>query len=246
MDGLTPSSGRKRIGVLVPFTNTTLEPDCYRLKPESASVHFSRFSGYADAGIPDETAMHSLGETDISGPLELINAVRPDIILYGCTSGTLTHGAEFDAALRAKISQTTQAPCITAAGSVVFALKKLGVDQVGFSSPYMGGINEQAQNFLSDHGIKTVSRADIGVALDSQAHADFGPADIVDLALQSDSQEAQALVLLCTDMRSVECIEELEAKTGKPVVAVNQAMMFQAFKELGLGAHRVECGVLFR
>lgn len=243
---MTSGGDRKRIGVLVPFTNTTLEPDCYRLKPEGASVHFSRFGGYTHDGVPDEAEMLSLGAADISGPLDLISAVRPDVILYGCTSGTLTHGVDFDAALRENVSETVKAPCITAAGSVVFALKKLGAERVAFSSPYVGEINELAQNFLLEHGVETVSRSDIEVALSSQDHGGFGPLEIVELALRSDSPEAQAIVLLCTDMRSVECIDVLEVKTGKPVVAVNQAMMYEALVKLGFETDQIECGALFQ
>ena len=46
---------------------------------------------------------------------------------------------------------------------------------------------------------------------------------------------AQALVLSCTDMRSVEIIARLEAAVGKPVITSNQAMMFQARQLIGIG-----------
>ena len=57
---------------------------------------------------------------------------------------------------------------------------------------------------------------------------------MVELGLEADSQEAEAIVLSCTDMRSVEAIEELEEKLGKPVVTSNQALMFAAGQVLDL------------
>lgn len=45
---------------------------------------------------------------------------------------------------------------------------------------------------------------------------------------------AEALVLSCTDMRTIEVIEELEMAISKPVVSSNQALMYVAAKSLGL------------
>ena len=56
-----------------------------------------------------------------------------------------------------------------------------------------------------------------------------------DLGLAADHTEAEALVLSCTDMRSVETITRLEQTVGKPVISSNQAMMFQAMQLTGIG-----------
>ncbi|MEM0944905.1 MAG: ectoine utilization protein EutA, partial [Pseudomonadota bacterium] len=48
----------------------------------------------------------------------------------------------------------------------------------------------------------------------------------------ADAREAEALVLSCTDMRSVEAAAALEARTGKPVITSNGAMMDAALTHL--------------
>ena len=95
--------GRARIGALVPFTNTNLEPDLAMLRPEGVSLHFARLGGYDADEIPDDEQMAGLGAADMEEELRLIQGVRPDLIMYGCTSATLTHGPEFDRDLAAKI-----------------------------------------------------------------------------------------------------------------------------------------------
>ena len=52
-------------------------------------------------------------------------------------------------------------------------------------------------------------------------------------------------MLSCTDMRSVEAIERVEAKLGKPVVTSNQAMMFCLMRALNLPRHDRMPGRLF-
>lgn len=242
---MTKTRGQARIGVLVPFTNTNLEPDLAMLCPDGVSLHAARLGGYDADEIPDKSQMAGLGASDIAEPLRLVLGVRPDAVLYGCTSATLTHGPAFDRDLAARIAAASGAVSITAAGALVHALAALGCRRVGFASPYVGAINDLAVAFLQNVGIAAVSRADIGRDLGNYGQGELQPPEIAALARRADSPEAEALVLSCTDMRSAETVEMLEAELGKPVVCSNQAMMFQAIGALGLTGPRIRCGKLF-
>lgn len=223
-----------RLGVLVPFTNTNLEPDMAMLRPDGASLHFARLGGYDADEIPDDTQMAGLGASDLTEPLRLLQGVLPDVILYGCTSATLTHGSDFDRQLASTIKAQSGAQTITAAGALVDGLRALGIERIGFASPYVGAINDHAEAFLASSGIRTVSRADIGRVLDNYGQGELEPDEIIALARRADSEAAEALVLSCTDMRSAEVVEALEADLGKPVICSNQAMIRQACSLLGL------------
>lgn len=234
-----------RIGVLVPFTNTNLEPDMMLMRPPNCSLHFQRTGGYSADEIPGSDQMAELGEFDISHDLSMIAGARPDIVLYGCTSATLTHGADFDRDLAMKIKAGSGAVSLTAAGSLAGALQALDVQRIGFSSPYVGSINEQAVTFLKQSGVETVKRADIGRDLGCYGQGEMSPDEVYDLALKADDPKAQAIVLSCTDMRSVEVIERIEVATGKPVVTSNQAMMFCLCKKLSIPLYQGLPGRLF-
>lgn len=240
------SRSRARIGLLVPYTNTNLEPDMAILVPKGVSVHVARLGGYDAAAIPNAVQMSGLGAAGLDEPLHLIAGARPDVVLYGCTSATLTHGREFDAALAARIRAATGAPAVTAAGALVEALKHLGANRVGFASPYVGAINRAAVTFLAEAGFETVACADIGRDLDNYGQGELTPEEVFDLACRADHPEADAIVLSCTDMRSVEAVERLETALDKPAVCSNQAMVFMALRALGLLAGEVRCGRLFR
>lgn len=237
--------GRARIGVLVPFTNTNLEPDLAMLRPEGVSLHFARLGGYDADEIPDDGQMAGLGAADMADELRLIQGVRPDLIMYGCTSATLTHGPAFDRDLATRIRAQSGAEIVTAAGALVHAMRRLGVVKIGFASPYVGAINDQAEAFFAEMGVSTVARADIGVALDNYGQGALTPDEVFALAVRADGPEVEALVLSCTDMRSVEVVDRLEAALGKPVICSNQAMMFQAAEMLDLPL-TARCGALFR
>ena len=241
----TPNRGRARFGALVPFTNVNLESDLAMLCPMGVSVHVARLGGYDVDEVPDETQMAGLGAADLSDPLRLIGGVRPDVVMYGCTSATLTHGVAFDRELAETIRTTIGAHSVTAAGALVHAMQTLAVSRVAFSSPYVGAINDMAVAFFEDAGFETVSRADIGRNLGNYGQGELTPDEVFDLAVKADSPNAEAMVLSCTDMRSVETVERLEAHLGKPVLTSNQAMVFQAMERVGLDPAEVRCGRLF-
>lgn len=227
--------GRARIGVLVPYTNCNLEGDLALMKPPGATFHYARLGGYDIDEIPDDKQMAGLGASDMSEPLRLIMGVRPHAVLYGCTSATLTHGPGFDRDLAAEISGGGgQIASVTAAGSLIHALRTIGAARIGFASPYVGAINDQAAAFLASEGVETVSRADIGRDLGNYGQGELTPDEVYALALRADADDVEALVLSCTDMRSVEVVERLEAATGKPVITSNQAMLFQTLQALKL------------
>src|SRR6056297_1069820 len=121
--------GRARLGILVPFTNSNLEPDMVLLSADGVSLHFARMGGYDEDEIPDADQMHGLGAADLDAPLRLLMGVRPDVILYGCTSATLTHGPSCDQDLAARIRAQSGADTVTAAGALVHALNTLGTSR---------------------------------------------------------------------------------------------------------------------
>lgn len=231
---MKPSRGRARVGVLVPFTNANLEPDFAMMCPTGVSMHVARMGGYDENEVPDETQMQGLGAADLDDPLHLLAGVKPDVMVYGCTSATLTHGPAFDRALATRIAADSGAQTVTAAGALVHGLAALGVARVGFASPYVPAINDMAVDFLTNMGIETVARAEVDSALGNHEQGALTPDDVMALGLRADHPQAEAIVLSCTEMRSLETLQRLEDAVGKPVISSNQAMMFEVLGLLGI------------
>lgn len=242
----THARGRARLGVLVPYTNVNLEADMEMLRPEGLSIHVARLGGYDLEEVPDEKQMAGLGASDIDETLRLLAGAKPDVILYGCTSATLTHGADFDKRLAQKIHQLCGAPTVTAAGGIVEGLRELGVTRIAFASPYVKAINDLAISFLAESGFETVSRADYPKALGNYGQGELTPEEVFALGMEAICDEAEALVLSCTDMRGAEVIEALELATGRPVISSNQAMLHAALKRIGVSPGPKACGRLMR
>ena len=228
------SRGAGRIGVLVPFTNVNLEADMAMLCPPGVSMHFARLGGYDVDEIPDEAQMAGLGAADLGEPLRLLLGVKPDVVMYGCTSATLSHGQAFDRDLSETIRSRSGAVTVTAAGALIHALQALGAERIAFASPYVASLNDLAIAFLAEAGVQTVSRADWPEPLGNYGQGALAPDQVHALGVRADSDKAEVLVLSCTDMRSVETVDRLEGTLGKPVICSNQAMLFQALSLAGI------------
>jgi len=84
------------------------------------------------------------------------------------------------------------------------------------------------------------------VVAGSRAVAAMAVQPVVDLALKTLSPEADALFLSCTNLRTFEIIEELEDRTGLPVISSNSATLCAALRVAGYEAAVSGLGRLLR
>ncbi|NKB77693.1 MAG: Asp/Glu racemase [Gammaproteobacteria bacterium] len=229
-----PSRGLARIGIIVPVSNTNLEPDMMLLRPSGVSLHFARAGGYDLDQVPDGEQMRKFALATLDDTVEAINAANPDVVLYGCTSATLAHGPDFDKEFTQRITQKTGVPTVTAAGALVESINEIGATNIAFSSPYVESLNKEAIAFLAQCGINTVSNAYVGNDLGNYGQGALTPDEVFNLGIRADSDEADAVVLSCTDMRAVEIVDRLQDALGKPVVCSNSALMKSARKRIGI------------
>ncbi len=239
------SRGRGRVGVVVPYTNTNLEPDLNDMRPAGVSLHFTRVAGYAADHLPSTNEMKRMANTPIDAALDLLSAIRPGVVLYGCTSAGLALGLEGDRALAARLSAHCGSRVITAAGAIVEALNDLAISNLAICSPYDGVLSQSTANFFITAGFGVTSTSIPEQDLDSLEQGLISPDEVMGLALEADHENAEAIVIACTDMRAVECIEAIESRLRKPVISSNQALMFAAVNALGITSMSVP-GILGR
>jgi maleate isomerase len=60
------------------------------------------------------------------------------------------------------------------------------------------------------------------------------PAFIADFAQQVDRPEADTLFISCGALRSIDIVDALEDRLGKPVVCSNQAMVWDTLRRAGI------------
>ncbi|HWL29176.1 MAG TPA: aspartate/glutamate racemase family protein [Burkholderiaceae bacterium] len=232
---------RGRIGLLVPSINTTMETEFWRIAPEGVSVHVARIAGGRD-GTPDELRGMEAASKKAA---EEIAMVEPDVVVYGCTSGSFFEGPAWNASICEQLTQITGAPTVTTAGAMVAALNAGGHKKVDVVTPYVDLTNSRLKQFLDMHGIEVGKLATFDM-LDMFDHAKVLPEEIYRKVKETVTADSEAVFISCTQLRALEVIDMLERDLGKPVYSANQASAWQAYDTLGIDPAITHCGGLLR
>ena len=220
---------RKRIGVVIPPMNVSMEPDMNTLVPDGVTVHFTRlYRKQAVTTVADLQEMLDGLEEDV----RRLSFTRPHVIIYGCTSGSSLEPRQ-DQGLARRIEDLSGVPAVATAGAVVEALRALNVSRVAVATPYVDEINEREMAFLVDYGFEPVSLETLRLS-NSFDIPDVTQEEIFRLALSADRPEAEAVFISCTNLRTAALVERLERELGKPVVTSNQASTWAALQRIGV------------
>ena len=233
---------RRRLGIIVPASNTNAEPDCQLLTPPGLTLHVTRSGGYDIEAIPDSAEMRRFARQSLNQQLQLLVDARVELIAYACTSATLSDGPDFDAEFCAEITAKSGLPAVTTAGALIEAMRALDARRVAFTSPYVARLAEESVEFIRQCGIEVVSQLGFEQELSSLEQNRLTPEDAYRMGLAADHADADLLVISCTDYRALEAVPALERALGKPVVTSNSALMYACLQRLDLGSTALAAG----
>ena len=226
-------SPRKRIGVMVPSTNTTCEADFQLTVPRDVTIHGQRL-WMTNEGTGDEAYVRMNAEIE-SGARYLATA-HVDVVVYGCTTGSFYKGPGWDAQMLELIRREAKVPAVATSPSVVEALRFFGARRISVATPYPEWNNQRLRAYLEALGFEVlnVDGEPRAAAAGNQGINDQDPEVVAEFASRVCRPEADALLCSCTAWRSVEAIAAIEARTGKPVVSSNQSTIWTALRALGI------------
>ncbi|NOX72385.1 MAG: arylmalonate decarboxylase [Alphaproteobacteria bacterium] len=231
---------RAKIGFVLLATEQTIEDDIFTLRPPGVGVHFTR------APIPDSITVETLAKQAD----ELANAAATllpdgslDVICYACTSGSLVIGEEKVIGELNKGAPGAKATSLIT--GVLTALRALDVKRIAVATPYLDEINRREADYMSAAGFGITNIRGLDLEKDSdmiRVRPDF----IADFAASVDTPDADALFISCGALRSLDIVDTLEQKLGKPVICSNQAMMWDVLRRAGIKDRIEGYGALFR
>ncbi len=178
--------------------------------------------------------------------LELASA-EVDVILQAGTAIAFFRGLGHDLELINRIATVTGIRATTSLTAVIDALRKLRMSRLAVATPYLSDIDARLVNVLHGSGFEVVAIRGLGL----KRSIDMGkilPDQTYRLALDVAHSvgNANGILISCGNLRSFEIIEQLEAKTGLPVVTSNQAGLWQTLRIAGIREPIANLGRLLR
>jgi maleate isomerase len=222
----------KRLGMLVPSSNTVLEPATAKLLPADGSVtcHVSRLPVVTISAEPG-----SLGQFD-AGPVltaaALLADARVDLILWnGTAAGWL--GFAHDTALTDAIERHTGIPATTAVVAINQALAGIGARRIGLVTPYVAAIEAGIVRNYAGAGIAVVAAERLDIT-DNFAFGQVPPEQIADMARAVARGGPDAIVIMCTNLAGASQVDRLGAELGIPVIDSVHAAIADCLGRLGV------------
>ena len=211
---------RVRLGLIVLRADETIEDDFRRLfDPRQVQLHISRVHS-GDTVTPG--ALKAM-EHRLTGAASLFpEGARFDAIGYGCTSGAVMIGPE---RVRALIGGVCRTGAITDPFSAALAaIRALGLRRVGILSPYVASVAEPLCTAFAQAGLEVPLALSFGE--DTEANVvRIDPGSIKSAAKRLVAAGGMdGIFLSCTNLRTLDLLEELEAEIGLPVLSSNQVL----------------------
>jgi maleate isomerase len=230
----------RRIGLVVPSSNTTMETEIPELLRRQHGTQHS-FTFHSSRMRMQEVSREELARMDAESDrcaLELSDA-RCDVLAYACLVAIMSMGPGYHRVSEARLSQATAdnggaAPVVSSAGALIDALAALGVRRTAIITPYLKPLTKVVADYIEDAGVEVADRISLEVA-DNLAVGRLDPARLPAYAREVDLAGVDALVLsACVQMPSLPAIQRVEDELGLPVVTAASATVRSILLALGI------------
>jgi len=237
-----PVGSRANLGLVTLQSDETIESDMRRYFPEKdVALYVSRVASASEVSA-DTLAMM---EAELPKAARLLPPpVDFDVVGYGCTSGTSVIGAK-------KVTELISSRCNTLSvtdplTALIAACKKLKISQLGFLSPYVADVSFTLRNALNKNGVNSLVFGSFDEAIETRV-ARISGGSIIDACRALCAQgPVEGLFLSCTNLQTIDVIEEIETLCRVPVLSSNQVLAWHMRNLAGLKPSSTGVGRLMK
>src|ERR1700729_1637322 len=151
------------------------------------------------------------------------------------TSLTLYKGAEYEHQLKVNVTKATGLPSPTMSTGIVEGLKAVNARKVVVATAYNEDVSHRLQVFLEESGFEVVSVKGLGI-VSFQDRGPVTPDELLNFSasVYEGAPKAEALVISCGALKTLELIVPLEQRCKAPVVSSTPHALWASVRLLGL------------
>src|SRR5438105_632219 len=232
---------RKRIGCISPAVLELVCFDFYRFAPEGVGL----------VGVTDKTNTWSAEDIELTLQSALSSAAYlgdrgVDFVVHMGAAHVASKGPGYDAGFIAELQARSGVGATTSIRSAIQAFQHLGAHRIAIVSPWPEKITGWVARCVEAERIEVVRTgcADVDFKNLHTVEPDY----LVQFAasVAAAAPQAQAIYIPGPQAPAAMCVDAIERKTGKPVVASTPADFWAAFRALGLRERIEGHGILLR
>lgn len=226
---------RAKIGVVVPSTNTAVEPELAMMQPVGVTNHVGRMAiANMPLGTPEafEALVAALVKSQ-QAAVESVMSCAPDHLVLGLSSETFwTNAAQGKQEIDA-LRKTAGVGVSTASQAMVECLHEFGLRRIAVLSPYQPVGDERVRSFFETSGIEVTEVYGLRCASPTAA-ACVSRRDLVAALQALSGSGADAIVQVGTNLPTASFAREAFDWLGQPVLAANTVLYRDALRQLNL------------
>ena len=226
---------RAKIAVIVPSTNTIVEADFNHLfRIPGVTFHAGRMYVERPALDSDEAFAKLLEQVDraFETALRDVMTCEPDYLVMGMSAPTFRGGREGSAAFLARARRLSGLGVTTGAEACRAALEALGARRIAVLTPYQPIMRAQIVRYFEESGFPVARYVDLECP-SATAIAAVTPDELRTVLRSLDGPEVDAIVQVGTNLSMVGLAADAEGWLGKPVIAINTAIAWHAYRANG-------------
>ncbi|MCY4229675.1 MAG: arylmalonate decarboxylase [Alphaproteobacteria bacterium] len=237
---------RAKIAVIVPSTNTMVETDFNRVFGiPGVTFHAARMY-FEDPTLDSNDAfMRLLDRVDraFETAVRDVLTCEPNYLVMGMSAPTFWGGRAGNAAFLQRARRLCGIGVTTGAEACSKALEALGARRIAVLTPYQPIMRAQIVRYFEESGFTVVRSIDLQCP-SATAIAAVTPDELRGVLREIDSPDVDAILQAGTNLSMVRLAAEAEGWLGKPVVAINAALAWHAYRANGFDDRLYDCGRL--
>jgi maleate isomerase len=236
---------RRKLAVLVPSTNTSVQPEFDGMRPQGVTNHLARIR-IPNMPLASDEDFRLLVERIAAAQLDAVDSVmtcEPDHLVLGISVETFWGGLAASRKLMGELEAHTGLPVTGGADACAAAFAALGVRRIAVLTPYFPVGDRNVRQFFEEsgyevkrvHGLKCASPVLI---------AHVGPAELRAAAEALDGDDVDAVIQVGTNLAMAKLAAAMEAERGKPILAINACIYWRALRAGGIADRAAGWGSL--
>lgn len=226
---------RHKFAVLIPSTNTSVQPEFDAMRPAGVTNHISRIR-IPNIPLHNDEDFNRLVGLIADAQDEAVDSAmscEPDRLVLGISAETFWDGLAASRKLKAQLHERTGLPISMGSEACEAAFQELGMRKIAVITPYQPVGDRNVVRFFEEAGF--VVKRIKGLRCESPVKiAHVSEAQLRDALIELDGDDIDGLVQVGTNLAMARLAGNAETWLSKPVVAINTAIYWHALRASGV------------
>ena len=233
--GATEHGLRTRIGIVSPDDGIN-DDEFWAYAPAGVTLLWTRYRTPKRFEPISVEMVGSYGEPAvIESAAQTLAITRPAAVGFSCNSCSFVRGPETDAEIRAGMSRECRCPATTVTHAQIEGLRTLNVRRIALGAPYREEVTAKLELFLAQSGFTVVASRSLGLESEWQI-GNTPPAYWHAVAREINHEDAQAVVLACSGIRTFDVHDQIERELAKPLISAPAVLVWHCLRLAGVRA----------